>query len=190
MVECKTYGEIAALIHAHMCTNPNVGVYRSDPLARWGDKEQVELNINNKSYSYSEGPYDGTSSIISAWKLALQYTKYNHSLDEATYSGNMRETFFKSGLFDILQPDTLNVSIGDIYLNEMENAVIWQGNGKVSSFLYREFEDILLKGEIVDWYDHQWDCVLHYNGKLDLFDKLLAPLPDMSLEKAYGGNYQ
>ena len=141
--------EAAAKIHEYICLNPET----------WASIEEKYRR-----------ECDASSSAIDAWQQALKHTKYSHSLDGATYTGNMKSIFVKSKLFDAIEPDISKAVPGDLFLNETSNVVIYQGDGKVSGFIIDEFTSDLsyiYKGVVIDFYEDSWDVLLHYNGKAD-----------------------
>lgn len=176
--------DIAARIHADMCDDDSNG-YSWSP--RWGGSGRYKtLSIDGRDYTYEVGSYDCSSSVITAWRLAIQYTSYAGSLDGATYTGDMRSVFVGSGLFDVWDVNSTNAVRGDLYLNDNQHVAMCQDGGSDGVYGYdalSEFAD----SENGDNYDNQmgdqtgyeasvhgfytpgtgWNCTLHYNGKAD-----------------------
>lgn len=178
--------KVAAAIHADMCNDDSNG-YSQSP--RWGEDGQPvkTLTIDGLTYSYDRGSYDCSSSVITAWKEALKYTKYKGALDGATYTGNMRSVFEKSGLF---YSSTASADRGDVYLNDLHHAALCQSqlvdgvyyyNGvknkdMLSQFSINEYGGVT-GGKVGDQtgkeayigafytYSRGWNPTLHYNGK-------------------------
>lgn len=176
--------EIAAQIHADMCDDDSNG-YSWAP--RWGGDAgwYKTLTIDGRDYSYPVGSYDCSSSVITAWKLAIQYTDYAGALDDATYTGNMRWVFENSGLF---YSSSDYAKRGDIYLNDSHHTAMCQDGGNdgvfgydaLSQFSINEFGEVY-GGEVGDqtgreayigaYYNYPWNETLHYNGKADSSQK-------------------
>lgn len=66
---------------------------------------------------FYKGDRDCSSAVCDAWQTALQGTSYEGALNGATYTGNMRDVFVNSGLFE-WHDMSFSASRGDIYLNE------------------------------------------------------------------------
>ena len=172
--------EIAAIIHADMCNDESNGY---DWGCRWGGDNWgwKTLNIDGKEYSYNTGSYDCASSVITAWSLAIQYTAYAGSLSGATYTGNMRDVFVGSGLFDVWDTNSTEAYRGDIYLNDEAHTAICQDGGQggwdsLSEFSMGESGDVYgnqpgdqtgYESHITGFYNYPWWCTLHYNGAAD-----------------------
>lgn len=169
----------AAEIHYFMATDPRFG-YSQSP-NRWGGDHKAGIvtftSSSGRSYRIRTGSYDCSSSTIIAWRLALQGTKYEGVLNNATYTGDMRAVFVASGLF------TAKLSAakrGDLYLAEGKHVAMCQ-DGSPSHDILSEFnrnENHSAYGGIPGdqdgyesvvrgYYDDGWNTVLHYNGKAD-----------------------
>ena len=177
----KSCSEIAAIIHADMCNDESNGY---DWSTRWGGDGWgwKTLSIDGRDYSYNTGSYDCSSSTITAWKLALQYTDYAGCLDAATYTGNMRSVFVNSGLFEVWDTYSTNAVRGDLYLNDGNHVAMCQYGGQdgtwdsLSEFSGNEWGGVYggqpgdqtgWESHITGYYSYPWDATLHYNGKAD-----------------------
>lgn len=164
--------EIAAYIHRKMATDSRFGYSWEE---RYGAKPET-WTIDGKKYTINVGDYDCSSSCITAWKLALTYTKYKGALDGATYTGNMREVFTRSGLFE-WKPMSFLAHTGDLYLNEENHVAMcqtqepdilsefsWGDNGAYGN---KRGDQTGQESSVHGYYDYPWDGILHYNGKAD-----------------------
>ena len=172
--------DIAARIHYDMVTDERNG-YSQKP--RWGNAYGITktLVINGRQYSYAPGEFDCSSSVITAWRLALQGTPYEGRLDGATCTSDMRKPFIDSGLF---YAKFSAARRGDLYLAEGKHVAMCQDGGSDGVFGYdclSEFNrnenhaatggkpgdqdggEAIIRG----YYDDEWNTVLHYNGKGD-----------------------
>lgn len=164
--------EIAAAVHKRMCGDSRFGYSWEE---RWGDKAET-WTVGGVKFSIKAGDYDCSSSCITAWKCALTGTKYASRLDGATYTGNMRSVFVKSGLFE-WKPVSFIASPGDLYLNEQNHVAMCQCQSPdtLSEFSISENGTTTGKrgdqtGEeahLASYYSYPWDGILHYNGKAD-----------------------
>jgi hypothetical protein len=180
--------DIAATIHYDMCVDETNG-YSQAPY-RWGGDSPhgtKTVELCGRRYTYKRGSYDCSSSVITAWKLALQGTPYEGRLDSATYTGDMREVFVNSGLFTAeFRGRWHSAKRGDVYLNEGVHTAMCQDGGSdgvlnydaLSEFNRNELHGATY-GEVGDqdghesvvrgYYDDNWDCVLYYNGNGDFY---------------------
>lgn len=173
--------DIAATIHADMCNDSRNG-YSWEP--RWGGDygSNKTLTINGRKYTYALGSYDCSSSAITAWQLALEGTPFEGTLDAASYTGNMRSVFAKSGLFEEWDTDSTLAERGDVYLNEGSHTAMCQYGGQngtwdsLSEFSINEFGGVYdgqvgdqtsWESHITGFYNYPWDLTLHYNGAAD-----------------------
>lgn len=178
--------EIAARIHYDMVMDPRNG-YSQSP--RWGGDHPdgvKHLNIDGRDYEYPLGSYDCSSSSKTAWQQALRYTPYEGALDDATYTGDFRDVFTRSGLFRAsLSP----ARRGDLYLNDGHHVAMCQDGGGDGAFGYdclsefnRNEHHAATGGQVGDqdggesvmraYYDYPWKTVLHYvGGPLPATDK-------------------
>ena len=166
--------KVAAAIHADMCEDNDNG-YSWSPRHGEDGKGIKRLTIDGRVYQYDRGSWDCSSSTIYAWQEALKYTAYAGKLGGATYTGNMRSVFVKSGLFEV--KPVAPAPAGDLYLNEQYHVAMSQGNGKMSQFSINEHgtayggmvgDSTGKEAYITSYYNYPWDCVLHYNGKADV----------------------
>lgn len=184
---------IAALIHYDMVTDNRNG-YSQYP-QRWGGDYggTKTLTIDGRNYTYKLGSYDCSSSVIVAWRLALQGTPYEGKLNNATYTGDMRKVFVDSGLFTAsLTP----AKRGDLYLAEGKHVAMCQDGGLDKVFnrdvlteFNRNENHTATWGKAGDqdgyeavfrgYYNDGWNTVLHYNGKADYEkeEKKVEPKP-------------
>ena len=171
--------EIAARIHADM-VNDNDNGYSWEPRHGEDGKGVKTLTIDGKKYSYDRGSWDCSSSVIKAWQLAIQYTPYKGKLDGATFTGNMREVFTASGLFQ-WKPMSFIASRGDLYLNEAQHVAMCQSQDPdvMSEFCINENGDVYggIPGDqtggeaAINPFREEFDGILHYNGKADTMPK-------------------
>lgn len=189
-------GDIAATIHYDMCVDEANG-YEQRP-ERWGGDSPLgskTIEIAGRRYTYRRGSYDCSSSVITAWRLALKGTPYEGRLDAATYTGDMRKVFLASGLFTA---DMKPAKRGDVYLAESRHTAMCQDGGSdgvmgydcLSEFSRNEKHGASY-GQVGDqdgqesvvrpYYDDGWNTVLHYNGKADydVADDKATPTPTM-----------
>ena len=179
----KTVAEIAALIHADMCDDDRNG-YSWNPRQGGDYGGNKTLTIDGKKYTYPLGSYDCSSSVIKAWQLAIQYTKYAGKLDGATYTGTMRSVFAASGLFDVWDTATTEAVRGDVYLNDANHTAMCQDGGHDGVYGYDALSEFCINengevygGKVGDqtgteayihaFYNYPWNVTLHYNGKAD-----------------------
>ena len=164
--------EIAAAIHKRMCEDDRFGYSWEE---RYGATREV-WTIGGEKIAIKVGDYDCSSSTITAWKLALAGTKYDGKLDGATFTGNMREVFVSSGLFE-WKPMSFVAQPGDLYLNEENHVAMcqtqtpdvlsefsWGDNGAYGN---RRGDQSGNEASVHGYYDYPWDGILHYNGKAD-----------------------
>ena len=138
--------EIAAAIHKRMCEDDRFG------------------------YSWEER-YGATREVwtIGGEKIAIK-------VDGATFTGNMREVFVSSGLFE-WKPMSFVAQPGDLYLNEENHVAMcqtqtpdvlsefsWGDNGAYGN---RRGDQSGNEASVHGYYDYPWDGILHYNGKAD-----------------------
>lgn len=175
--------DIAARIHADMCEDDRNG-YSQSP--RWGGDHPdgtKRLIIDGREYEYPLGSYDCSSSVITAWRQALRYTPYDGSLDDASYTGDMRPVFEGSGLFTSSREYAKR---GDVYLNDSHHTAMCQDGGEDGVYGYDCMSEFSINenggvtgGKVGDQtggearitsfrqYSRGWNPTLHYNGKAD-----------------------
>jgi len=182
--------ERAALIHFDMVEDDRNG-YSQAPV-RWGGDygEDKVVELPGGSVTYPLGSYDCSSSVCRAWRLALVGSPYEGALDDATYTGNMREAFLASGLF---YADRTPARRGDVYLHDGRHTAMCQDGGMgdgpfgydcLSHFRHNEWGGIE-GGEVGDqtgeealvqpFYESPWLTTLHYNHKAD-WDEQIGPV--------------
>lgn len=173
--------ERAALIHYDMVSDDRNG-YSQAPI-RWGgdhpDKKK-QIDLPGGAIEYKLGSYDCSSSVCLSWQKALIGTPYEGALDDASYTGNMREVFLASGLFCA---DRTPAKRGDVYLNDGHHTAMCQDGGNDGVFGY----DCLSHFRGNEWggftdgepgdqtgdeariqpFYEAWATTLHYNGKAD-----------------------
>ena len=167
--------EIAARIHADMC-NDNDNGYSWEPRHGEDGKGIKTLTIDGKKYQYDRGSWDCSSSVIQAWREAIKYTPYKGKLDAASYTGNMRDVFTRSGLF-VWKPMSFIAHRGDVYLNESTHTAMCQSQHPdvMSEFCINENGEVYggrvgdqTGGEAaINPFREEFDGILHYNGKAD-----------------------
>ena len=169
LVRCD---QVAAGTHNRMVADDRFGYSWEE---RWGHAPE-QWEVDGVSFEMMVGDYDCSSSPITAWRKALKGTPYEHSLDGATYTGNMRAIFTASGLFE-WKPVDFPAQPGDLYLNEANHVAMYQGDGKLSEFCWgdngaygnRRGDQSGNEARISSMYSYPWDGVLHYNGKADYY---------------------
>ena len=172
-----TLNEIAAIIHRDMVDDDRNG-YSWDE--RYGEPGAwKELEIDGRTYRYQLGDRDCSSSATEAWQLALWHTRFAGVLDGATYTGNIREVFVNSGLFEVWDTSSTSADTGDLYLNDGCHVAMCQSPADpdtLSEFSGNEFGGITggqrgdqtgWEGHVQGFYDYPWNCTLHYNHKAD-----------------------
>lgn len=186
-VDCA---ERAALIHYDMVEDDRNG-YSQAPV-RWGGDygEDKTVELPGGAVTYSLGSFDCSSSNCKAWQLALVGSPYEGVLDDATYTGNMREVFLASGLF---YADRTPARRGDVYLHDGRHTAMCQDGGLgdgpfgydcLSHFRHNEWGGIEggepgdQTGEealVQPFYESPWLTTLHYNHKAD-WDEQIGPV--------------
>ena len=169
--------EIAAAIHKRMCEDSRFGYSWEE---RWGYYYN-EWTYDGRNYVVYAGDYDCSSSVITAWRKALEGTPFEGSLDSATYTGNMRSVFVKSGLFE-WKPMSFIAAQGDIYLNESVHTAMCQSQvpDLMSEFCINENGEVYggRRGDQTGWesavnpFREEFDGILHYTGKADSAEPL------------------
>ena len=145
---------------------------------RWGHTPE-KWTVEGLTFTINVGDYDCSSSTITAWRKALTGTKWEHALDDASYTGNMKEVFLASGLFE-WKPMSFIASPGDLYLNEENHVAMcqqqvpdelsefsWGDNGAYGN---KRGDQSGFESRVNPFYDYEpdgWDGILHYNGKAD-----------------------
>ena len=158
----------------HLCDHDWHG-YAQD--GRYGDGEGVcSVDVGGRTYSLAQGDRDCSSAVIDCWQRALEGTPYEGALAGATYTGNMRDVFTRSGLFE-WQPMSFTAQRGDIYLNEANHTAMCVSAvpDMLAEFSINSFGGItgdavgdqtgaesLVRPYYVPWCG--WDGILHYIG--------------------------
>lgn len=171
---------VAADTHKRMCEDERFGYSWEE---RYGAASE-RWTVDGVSFDIGVGDYDCSSSTITAWQKALTGTKYEHMLDGATYTGNMRSIFVNSGLFE-WKPISFIASPGDLYLNQANHVAMcqrqepdelsefsWGDNGAYGN---RRGDQSGRESAINAYYDYPWDGILHYNGKADTEEAVSSP---------------
>lgn len=165
----------AAAIHRHLCVCKKHGYTQG--ANRFGSGYGY-CHVKSQGYTFNvpAGDYDCSSSVITAWKLALSKTKRKGCLDGATYTGNMRSVFTSSGLFKWM-PMSYIAQTGGVYLSEAHHTAMCQTAvpDVMSEFLINENGGIV-GGKHGDQtgsesivhgfrtYSFGWDGILEYVG--------------------------
>ena len=172
--------DVAAAFHAQMCEDPSFGYTQAS--GRWGDATRPTYwDYGGVRGFFYVGDRDCSSSVIDCWQEALRGSEYENALLGASFTGNMRQVFVDSGLFD-WHPmgDGYIAQRGDVYLNEEDHTAMCQSAvpDMLSEFLIAEDGTIIGK-QVGDqtgmesvirayyWPSFGWDGILAYNGKAD-----------------------
>ena len=180
---------IARDIHRRMVDDNRFGYSWGE---RWGASSE-QWTVDGHTFSMPVGDYDCSSSTIQAWKKALLGTKYAGCLDGATYTGNMRSVFTKSGLFE-WKPMSFLAEPGDLYLNEGCHVAMCytQTPDILTEFCINEFggtyggkrgDQTGGEARAAGYYDYPWNGILHYNGKADGGGGQPAPTPSVKKDE-------
>ena len=191
----KTIGEAAAFIHADMCNNNDNG-YSWDP--RWGEdgKGVRTIVFDGRKFSYDQGSYECGTSFTTAWKSVFKGTKYEHSLDNYQYTGNLLDVFLATGLFE-KKPMSFLAEPGDAYLNIQNHVAMCQTQypDVLSEFAINEHGGVYggavgdqTGGEAIvhDYYDYPWDCIVH--AKNITLDELFGDKVEQTTTKTTSKN--
>lgn len=152
---------------------------------------QMEAWAADNSHGYDQssrwGPdYDCSSAVISAWELADVPVRTSG----ATYTGNMRGVFLRSGFEDVTGSINLatgaGLQRGDVLLNVRHHTAMYCGGGMEVEASINESGDVT-GGHTGDqtgreflvrsYRNYPWDCVLRYTGDStsDAPDELTKP---------------
>ena len=182
--------EVAAKIHQRMCDDDGFGYSWEE---RYGaNTDKVTWVIEGRKYTLNRGDYDCSSSVITAWKMALQGTKYEGMLDGAITTHDMRSVFKASGLFEVWDTSSTYAVRGDVYLNDQSHTAMCQdggtGDGPYGKDMLSEFcwgdkgaygnkrgDQSGYEAYVHGYYDYPWNCTLHYNHKADTVAKASSP---------------
>ena len=177
MVRCAN---VAATIMEHLVDHNAHGYTQGQ--GRTGSGGTEPLEIDGITYVVALGDRDCSAAVIDAWRNAIWWTDYRGALDDATYTGNERSVFVKSGLFE-WHPmgDGYIARRGDVYLNEGKHTAmcISAVPDMLAEFNINE-KGTITGGQAGDqtgreglrraYYDFPWDGILAYNGKADTED--------------------
>lgn len=174
MIKCN---ELAARIHRAMCDDSGFGYTMGS--TRWGTGGTGWLTITEqgRDYSVRRGDYDCSSSTITAWRRALEGSKYEGVLDSATYTGDMVSVFTRSGLFTY-QPISFTATTGDLYISPGHHVAMCQTavpdvlsefsiNEKGGAYGGQVGDQTGREAYVHAYYDYPWQGILHYNGLAD-----------------------
>lgn len=181
--------EVAAKIHQRMCDDDGFGYSWEE---RYGaDVDKVTWVIEGRKYTLCRGDYDCSSSVITAWRMALQGTAYEGALDGASTTRDMRAVFMASGLFEVWDTATTEAVRGDVYLNDASHTAMCQDGGRDGVYGYDALSEFCwgdkgaygnTRGDqsgyeayVHAYYDYPWTCTLHYNGKANTTAKASSP---------------
>lgn len=164
--------EVAVRLMEHLCNHDWHGY---DQTHRLGDGEGTcPVVVDGRTYELQQGDRDCSSAVIECWKMPLAGTLKQGALDKATYTGNIRSVFVKSGLFE-WKPMSFTAQPGDLYLAEGQHVAMCLSTvpdmlgefsinekgkttgGKVGDQTGRE-------SRVRDFYSYPWDGILHYTG--------------------------
>ena len=159
--------EVAAALMEHLCEHAAHGYTQGN---RWGNGKTETVKVDGKNYKIALGDRDCSSAVISAYKAAGLNVN-------ATYTGNMKNAFLATGLFE-WKPMSFSAQRGDIYLNESNHtAMCVSPYGSKRGDLLAEFsisENGTIYGKEGDstgkeswihaYYDYPWDGILHFKG--------------------------
>lgn len=158
---------LAADIHLRMANDNRFGYSWNE---RWGATKE-KWTVDGCTFDMSIGDYDCSSSAITAWKKALECGGIKNPLSGATFTGNMKNAFLATGLFEVIPWQ--KAERGDVLLNERNHTAIFQGGGKLSEASINEFGGVYggLRGDqtgnefhVRTIYNYPWDFALHYKG--------------------------
>lgn len=146
---------------------------RTEDAVRW------MINTANDShhgydqrYRWGEyGDYDCSSAVITAWQNAGVPVKANG----ATYTGNMYNSFKKSGFIDVTRTVNLRTGAGlvpgDVLLNRRYHTAMYIGDGNLAQASYNEKGGVIggtpgdqtgKEFNISPYYNFPWDYVIRY----------------------------
>lgn len=163
---------VSARLMEHLCDHDWHGY---DQIHRNGDGEGIcPVTVDGRTYELQQGDRDCSSAVIECWRMALKGTPHEGKLDAATYTGNMRSVFVRSGLFAV-KPLSYTAQRGDIYLNDGNHTAmcISAVPDMLGEFSLNELGTIS-GGKVGDqtgresrvrpYYNYPWNCILAYIG--------------------------
>lgn len=183
---------IAATNMEHLCNCPAHGYSQGE---RWGDASKgiCYVECEGHTSTFYVGDRDCSSAVIDSWQEALIGTPYEGVLSGASYTGNMRDVFLNSGLFE-WHDMSFWASRGDIYLNIVSHTAMCLDGGNDGVYGYDCLGEFSLaetggiygqsgdqtggESSIHGYYDYPWDGILHYNGKADEDSFEPQPVPE------------
>ncbi len=157
---------------------------KTEKAAAW-----AEALAADDSHGYDQnsrwGPdYDCSSLVISAWEAAGVAVKSRG----ASYTGNMKQAFIKSGFRDVTGEVGLAAGTGlrrgDVLLNERKHTALYLGGGRLVHAAGNELGGAVggrtgdqTGGEIAPagYFNFPWDCVLRYEGEGDTSSTASGP---------------
>lgn len=186
----KRINNIAVEIMRHLCDCSSHGYSQ---YSRYGDGGSETIVVDGYEYTVATGDRDCSSAVINAWQCALIGTEYEGALDGATYTGNMRSVFTRSGLFEVWDTNSTYAQAGDIYLNDACHTAMCispepdllgefsiSENGTIDG---AEGDQTGWESHITGYYNYPWNCTLHYNGKADYEVKEVEIIEEKGLFK-------
>ena len=165
-----TANVLAADIHKRMVDDNRFGY-------SWAERHGARAEnwtVDGVPITIKVGDYDCSSSTITAWSLALAAFGKPNVLSGATFTGNMRYVFTRTGLFE-WRTDFGRAQRGDLLLNEAQHVAMVQGGATLSEFSGNEFGGAYggVRGDqtgreaaVNPIRLYGWDGYLHYIGKL------------------------
>lgn len=165
-----TANVLAADIHKRMVDDNRFGY-------SWAERHGAHAEnwvVDGVPITIKVGDYDCSSSTITAWSLALAAFGKPNVLSGATFTGNMRYVFCRTGLFE-WRTDFGRAQRGDLLLNEGQHVAMVQGGATLSEFSGNEFGGAYggVRGDqtgreaaVNPIRLYGWDGYLHYIGKL------------------------
>jgi len=167
---------VAATFMEHLCECEAHGYSWSE---RYGNSALGTCTVECEGVTgeFFKGDRDCSSAIIDAWSEALKGTKYEGVLAGASYTGNMKEVFLASGIFEWRGMDYC-AHRGDIYLNEQNHTAMCTSivPDMLAEFCINENGECYggesgdqtgTESRIAGYYDFPWDGMLVYNGGAD-----------------------
>lgn len=201
LIDCAN---VAATLHAMMCDDDEHFGYAWDPRQGGDLPGSAVVVINGYEYEIPYGSWDCSSSICWCWRQALRYTPFEGALDGATYTGNMRECFVSSGLFEAWATSETSAVRGDVYLQDEEHTAMCQDGGDDGVYGYDALSEFCInenggcyggqpgdqtgtEAYVHGYYgDGYWWVTLHYNGGANTYtDQEVIPSTPSSGDICY-----
>lgn len=150
-------GNAAAAVHHYMASHPSEFWYQ---MGGWGGgRGNASITYDGITYTVPRGGYDCGHSVTAAWRAVLAKTRYAGRLNGATWTGDMRSVYTRSGLFKVVAPTHGNP--GDVMLNDTTHAAMCQRSG------YSTFNDVGNVQANAGGPGTPMNCRLQYNGNAD-----------------------